>query len=729
MKTKFILIEKFNKMNLILFKSSIYILLIFFIFNSVGLCGDNYCKPNTPLLQNYFSFFSINNQNFYSRNYANLTYPSVLSVCPQPDITISTSTTWSNGTMELCPNQRIIIESGATLTLTNYNLKAKNINPLEKWDGVTVKDGSSLIMGNNSFLQQSTNGIIAEKGFNIIRIIESKIIDNDKAIFADESNSSSLFPVYLLKVTLSSSSSSSQPNLVILNGANLYAIKCNFLNPGNVLQAIVSFNNRLTMQNCLISGFDSGINKNIGAGFTNSSLNLDRVDILNAITSIDSRDINLRVSRCILSGVIRHSGTANGSWISNNFINGRVFVINPSLSQVFKDNRFGLNSSLRLFDDQSNTDATCNYWDHCNEAVSGKVTAIKGNWGSFQMASGNYHTNCSTLPTMSITQSNPITHYYRDINSHNFDHQGQITGTPSPNSPTCLGQWRPYSESIIDATIDAYTPPSYNDSDNNEVWISHHEDYIDAMNELNGAPPSSNPALKDIIENSLVGMGQCFTEAMAYGVESMTSNQLNTWISRADPLLERRSIILQYLSSQNYSEIINYLNSLNLVGFNSNDRYMLRDAMTWIQAAIIDQKDIFHLSSADLSELMAYANTSFGDYTEVLRGWLSIHYNILINYPLSSNLVESQDQMESSHQLNNSLILNTNSDECIVIYSTQSSEVNVEVIGMDGRLYYSKKLLLSGEDCIRTDLLSGLYLVRITGSQLKAPLLQTYFIR
>ncbi len=716
--------------NIFLSKRSSYI----FLYMILLTCGqDAYSadyvinKPQINRIYNYFALFD--NVNIKTENTINPIESSTCLVCPQADITITTSTpTYSNGSLTLCPGQKVIVESGATLILDNFTFQAEIVSPLDRWDGIVLKSGASLIVRNNSVVKESVNGITAEEGFNSINLLESSIINNNMVIDANPSSSSQLFPIYILKSTLSNSSSS-LPGFVKLNGVNMNSIKSNFINVGNVVSGIIGFNNRIAMQYCRIANFIStGIHKNAGGGFENSSLYLYSCDIMNCPTSIIVSDNNVVVQRCLLQGGVVQSGRSTGTWRSNNFLASLFYLSKPELSVLLSDNQFAI-GKLNLFQDQSLTDAKCNYWAHCNTSVDGLYLGNHlDSWGSLAIASGNYHTTCSPLPPMDVSTSKVITNYHKDMTTHRFDYLNDFDGVKANAFPTCPGNWRILEDSIVNATTGTYTELEYDNTNNNNLWLTHNEAYQDAITELNGADPSTNPALRTIIENSLVGMGQCVAEAMAYGIESMTTSQINVWSNRADPLVNIRKQIMQLLFAENYSGLITYLNSLSLSGENSADRDLLVDGISWMQEAIDDEKDLYYLSSTDLDELSAFADQSYGNYTEVLRGWLNIHYNIFFDEFANYNLESIKNKIEPASQLDKVLLLNSSQIDCIRLYSQQGIEATIEVIGIDGQMILSNKIKFSGEDCFPADLKSGIYIIRLTSNSLEKPIIYSYLV-
>jgi hypothetical protein len=124
-----------------------------------------------------------------------------IQLCVEPDITISTITTWSNETRYFCPGQRIIITNTGHLILDNTTLSwtdfevPNELCPLlfnsRLWDGVYIEgrgstvlfNGSYISLGgitlkNSSIIEYSKAGIQGLKGFGKVSISNSTMRHN-----------------------------------------------------------------------------------------------------------------------------------------------------------------------------------------------------------------------------------------------------------------------------------------------------------------------------------------------------------------------------------------------------------------------------------------------------------------------------------------------------------------------------------------------------------------------
>jgi hypothetical protein len=655
------------------------------------------------------------------------------SACPSPDIIITTNTTWTNQTIYMCPGQKIIINPGKTLNLNNVSIKLEpSVSGL--WSGIVVSYGSSIGVYNNSTITGASTAITGNQGFGQIEIFESNIIDNGTAIYSILGNSigiSKFEPIYLANSKFSKKSGSTG-SLFHLTNLNIFAINCDMYNLGSSQTGtcISAMNSSLTMFYCSIEGFNKGIVKNVGGGFTSSSLFLDNCDILLATEGIICNDMNIFVQNCILSGIITKKTTSYGSWYSNNFTGPKVLVYDPSLSQVFSGNQF-LIGYLELELNNSLTDATCNYWAHCERAVNvssrfGGTNILKSDWGSPESPSMNYHKN-SCQPFMISGTSNRLTNHHLVLYNHKFNYQGNIQGGDADDIPLdCPNQWR---NDPLNGIMNHTSSNFYDDEANNNLWESHHQDYLNVLTALGGSDPSSNPTLRRQLENAKVGMGQCVVKAIATNNGNLSQERINSWISRADPLLEIRRIIMDKFFAQDFQSLINYLNSLSLNVEVSSDRYVFRDAMIWMQNAVSAQKDLYNLDENDLSILSTLATNSFGDYTEVLRGWLNMNYDMIFNQPLPPQPLQETITSESSIVSNEIKLNYLDQNECINILSNNVMNVSIEITGINGHKYLRKNIKLNGNDCLNANLRNGLYFVTIFSEQLNTPIKQTIFVK
>ncbi len=478
------------------------------------------------------------------------------------------------------------------------------------------------------------------------------------------------------------------------------------------------------MRSVKIATFYRGVSMLAGGGLNGTSLTMYNCDVLRSNTCIYSRAMNLIIDRCYLPGKIDHRNSATGEWTRNNFLGSPVKIDNPNLSHKFVDNRFS-SSTLFFAGDQSLTDATCNFWDSNVNSVDGTAGKIKSDWGMYIDGAKNRHIEFQ-FPLMNVIANNDIHNWSCNWSIFTFDYKNSFKDKECDNHLFyCEEGWR--TDTILNPITDYFSPPIYDNYLNDMNWQSYNNTYLEVLDELNGADPSTNPNLRTQLENALVGMGNCVNKFYSSDYENLTTSEINTWISRAAPIVTRRGVILDKFNGEEFNSLLSYLNGLNLVGEENIDKNNLILGVEWMIDAIENQLDIYNLSSSNLNELITITNLSSGDYTEVLRGWLSFFYNIYPSPPVY--LQKSKSKLEDQSKVAPNIIIEVTEQNCLMIISRGQPECYAEIFDLQGRTLFQSNVQLTGRDCINTGLYPGVYKVKISGKGVISPELYTYFVK
>ncbi len=146
------------------------------------------------------------------------------ALCPQPDIIINSNTDWTGITVGMCPNQKIIVNNGATLTITQSTIQLESTMS-GQWDGIVLNGTTArLVVTNESTIRQAKVAISTTNSL-YIRVINSIITECDIAIKAIRgSNPGQFFPhIYITQSNISNTFWSEETSLIKLSGYNLVA--------------------------------------------------------------------------------------------------------------------------------------------------------------------------------------------------------------------------------------------------------------------------------------------------------------------------------------------------------------------------------------------------------------------------------------------------------------------------------------------------------------------------
>jgi len=664
------------------------------------------------------------------------------------DIIISTSEIWPSmqypSFIRLCQNQRIIIKPTGSLTLNGVTL-TKKLNPNQgcpelsgNWGGIFIEGGNgisypggpsspsggALTATSGSIIEYSNYGIQAEKGHLGISLSNCTLRLNPVAIHAGGPGGLVYGgSINLIASNVSNTSAAADPNLILANGCNVNITGSTLTNmSSSKVTGIKAYNNRVSVKsNTTIQGFEYGIDKEMSGNLAGlmglqveSSKFLDGTNINH--TSIRNRGGSITAKRNWFGGEINTLGKFNGYWYGNNF-REKVNIDNPSIVQKFSENNFYGPGYLNLIKDQSLTDATCNTWTQSNgDAVYGSISKIKSEWGSFAISSGNKSDPVSNPPVMgSSGNSNQITHYYALFGGMEpFAHDGTtFRGVQvDENNSFCL--YNVFPTSYIGSGDEEYI--SYNDYDNQSSWNYFNTLYESLLMQLNNAPVDSISVIISRTENAQVGMEIAVLDALDHGGE--LSNEIyNTWLTRADNIYSCYGHMVSLFSKGLFSEFSIYLNDIELSGDDANDRNNMVTAVIWLQSAIAEGINIYHLNNEDINFLVELATSSFGNYTAYLRSFLNIYYNIRLDPPMDLNQYQQSKNIGSKGKEIGYTVYPNPIEDCFIIniLRDQNEKLEIKLLDIRGRMLDKWNGELD-EVCLKNKLSSGIYFLEISDS-------------
>lgn len=658
------------------------------------------------------------------------------------DIIINTPTVWKinsnpypTGKLELCPNQKIIINPSGSLTLDAFTLTVKNNSPNcpimgGLWDGIYIygigsggsstsniptapSDGGFIKVLNGSVIEFSENGIQALAGHNGVTISGSIMRQNGMAVYSKGSGGSSFSSGVSISGSQISNSSRAKPVLLKMDGSRISVSSSNITNNGVDITGIKSYNGGVFIkEGTTINGCEYGIDKELNGGF-GIGLSIQKSKITNCITAIRNTSSGVSAKFNYLDGFVKNFGKAYGTWFANNF-RKKVTLDNPSLSHIFQENNF-YKSELQINKNQSLTDARCNNWENSEQAVSGQPSEIKSEWGSQSSPSGNKWID--QKPIMEVYQCNQITNWQKfGVQGTYFDYYGQfIKNQNSFGEISCNYNLFPLSFGSGGGGV--LIP--YDDQSNRNLWTLYNNQFQTSLIALQNATGSQIAEYKSQNENAAVGMGQCVLNAWENFNGELNSETYNYWMARTDAIVTEHTNMIQLFTVQNYSALSNYLNSLSPTNEESSDRNVMIIASNWFANQLTANVNIYNLNIASLNYLTSLASSSFGGYTALLRSFLNIYYNIRIDPP-QSQMPSIRSSSEGLNQTEKRYVVYPNpANDLITIecLDHKVSKINVSIYSLEGKKISEMKIKNSTPISIKGVLNAGVYIAKITNTE------------
>lgn len=605
--------------------------------------------------------------------------------CTQPDITVSSDATWTNQTVDMTENRKIIITNGATLTMSGCTIRRKPGCP-GYWDGIYLVtdegDKAGLIATNGTRIEFSKKGIQAVNGFSEITLDDVEMSDNGQMIrawdswpfapiggggFASEDHSrdggiispfgipcSEEFPTppkvtirnhSLLKVfengNLTNDPPKYQSQINILGGAlDLIATEIDNETELPIVAVATSRGKCKIYDRTRIDGFWIGVYKGTDASancvseglvMTYSLIrNTNLFEFFNmpgfSIYNISS-DIMLKNN--ILESNLYSMGVSYGSIIGNNIYNGHdedventsVYIQNPQESFNIFDNGL-IETPLEFIGDNHRTYVTCNEWTDESVAVAaGGDNVFPMSWGTASKAAGNRWINVKPSMYNLSGVDDDIRYFYRNsVAAEIFYWEDGFTPISTIYANGSCTYFYPANSTELDDP-DEYTidiEELEEDYDDTEYLI---ESIIGHMDTTLLSVKEELAALKNHL-NDLVGQGLLFH----------TTSDEEFWSDKIDPKVEEL-LGLNYLWYGTYMEsIIDHLDSNP-----DPDAEALYDAANKMKDFFNNGKNLYNLTNLQVDTLVTFAESSYGNYTNILRNYLFMVYDTLIPYQLEDS--------------------------------------------------------------------------------------------
>ena len=332
----------------------------------------------------------------------------------------------------------------------------------------------------------------------------------------------------------------------------------------------------------------------------------------------------------VLEANIWSFGTNYGSLMRNNIINGHdaqvervsVFVVDPKVSFRIYDNK--LTEMFMEFDhNNSKTYVTCNEWyDETYAFVGGLLTQYPLSWGTASRAAGNrWDVTKSEMYNLSSLDSD-LDYYYRAVSNETFNYYDGIDDHVSSfENATCTYTW----------------PTLYTELDPSEyvVDIEDLEDEYDSLqSEIESIIGHMDTTVLSVKEE-LAYLRSLLSDLVCQGLLFHTSLDSGFWTNEVDlKVVELLGLNHLWYGMDMYS-ITEHLDSNP-----DPDAEALYDAAEKMSEYFDGGKNLINLTTLQVDTLQTIAESSFGDYTNILRNYLFVMYDVfvpwLIENPMDS---------------------------------------------------------------------------------------------
>jgi hypothetical protein len=309
---------------------------------------------------------------------------------------------------------------------------------------------------------------------------------------------------------------------------------------------------------------------------------------------------------------------------------------------------------------------------------------------------------------------NTLTNFYNNSDvPQRFAYYGLVAGFNINVSNGCTyNAWPAYAPEVDEYW--SYTPEDLGNLDDEyEATDDVLDGYLGELSHLTGSPAENKRQqigqaqirLDDIVRRALVS------------AQASDSNDINVWLDRIEPKLIDISKFFSMWYNGNFT-----LLSMRLDMITDDDAEILKEASDYMIGAVNEDVSMFELDSVQLEDLTELAETSYGDYTNILRTFLDAEYGISIIRPdalVPRAIASKQNIVDNSNVLANedvySVIPNPTND-CVRVLpgNNVSNEFKGNVYNSIGNLVSSYSSSHSNAFICFGYSSPGVYLVTVT---------------
>ncbi|MDQ3143101.1 MAG: zinc-dependent metalloprotease [Bacteroidota bacterium] len=638
---------------------------------------------------------------------------------PCVNIIINQNTTWTNQTLHMCPNQRIIVYPPYTLTIENCTITKGNRPPPNpncptlvnngNWDGIYVGDvsfpisgsisalnygpgpGNILIINSGSVIEYSNNGIVAGGTYGNVIVQNSTFQHNGRITKVFGSGSINFYNSILNVDAPTPFGTAIQENKIHAISSNVFLGGLtkleNFGSPDKI--GINSTNGKVGISGSIIKNFEYSIFKDLGGNLNVFGSKFYGAPLYNKSSSVKVRNSYFETS-------VKSEGNSIGTYSGNHF-KGDLYLSSPQQSNLVKENYF-TNCLFALDKNNKLSDAICNRWNN-DIAVDAIATALPMSWGTKSIPSGNKWEG-PIKPKM-YSQVN-ITNYYKSQdNNHIFDFKNPFNGEPSNQVADVNCQYTvPPSGLGNEGTTGVGNEGQVLNPDTTVNWANLNNEYDELMIAISNLEANLSSTsgeqlltLQDNIENLKITAGQIVNEALQQITVEGDQYLAGLWYSRAGNISNLYQSILTDIYNSSWSSAISLATISNSdLPEIAGDKFNFILALNYLNSLEDNGTSATNLSETQLSSLIDLCDNSFGDYTATLRTFLNIQYGIIIVAPNSLVQRNKNERSDpgSKQQMDIVIYPNPNHGNFSLVYSSSINPKEITITDLNGiKVFYS----------------------------------------
>lgn len=395
-------------------------------------------------------------------------------------------------------------------------------------------------------------------------------------------------------------------------------------------------------------------------------------------------------------------------YVENSFVSvTSVFIESPEESFIIKNNGL-FETPTEFYGNNSHTDVTCNKWfNERNAVAAGGLNEFPISWGTASKTAGNLWDEEQSAMYNFSPIDQEIKYYYNS-NTFNeiFKWEDGFFEVPTEGlNSDCTYTW----------------PSHFTEIDTIEYFLLI-EDLEDEYNQVADsiAYLESNSDTTEIeVQEIIAELNRRLSELVGLGMLFHTSADSQYWNEKLNvKVLEL--LALNYLwYGQDMQSIYDHL-----ISKSDPDAEVLLDATKIVSNAIDQNEDFYALPGLQIDSLQFLAESSFGNYSNLLRNYLFMVYDIFIPWDRESILDSLRSESYAVRPLENEFITDQHGftvfpnpfrDQFEIHTGIKGEELmcSVQIYNYQGIVVYSVNTLCNGGQLNVGDLKPGIYMLQL----------------
>ena len=253
-------------------------------------------------------------------------------------------------------------------------------------------------------------------------------------------------------------------------------------------------------------------------------------------------------------------------------------------------------------------------------------------------------------------------------------------------------------------------------------WQEANDNILYLQNQLIGCSGNDSIVILQTIDRLIAEKGLAIGMALRQLNSEIAANVRTTWVSRLNHEYVDAHNIIKYWSYEQYDSIFSLLNNtVEKYPEAENDKTNFLILLDTMNQILLNGGSFYSLNESQLSNLITLSSMTFGKYTDIVRGFLSIFYDVHLYESINVNPRSSKylSPINLSSSIPIIIVPNPTKNGCFQLKSNGIEDRIVPmylvcIFDIYGRKVYFEEHSMNSKICLPGPLNSGVYYISLT---------------